>query len=115
MSAIIQLGSVIALIWYFRNDIFKFRSKYSKKLFYYLFHERLMRSIFISMIPIILLGGTIKLFVPYFFDKFLRSNLSIALVSFLMAIFMLIADGSNKGSINSVSYTHLTLPTTLVV
>ena len=59
-----------------------------------------MRSIFIGTLPIILLGGTIKLFVPYFFDEILRSNLSIALVSFLMAILMYIADRSKKGSIN---------------
>ena len=54
----------------------------------------------IGTIPIILLGVTIKLFVPYFFDKVLRSNLSIALVSFLMAIYMYLADSSKKGSIN---------------
>jgi len=54
----------------------------------------------IGTIPIILLGGTIKLFFPNFFDNILRSNLSIALVSFLMAIFMYFADISKKGSIN---------------
>ena len=48
-------------------------------------------------IPIILLGGIIKLFFSYFFDEILRSNLSIALVSILMAFFMLIADRAKKG------------------
>ena len=100
MSAIIQLGSVLALLWYFRGDILKLRSSSSKKSFDYLLHESLIRSIFISTIPIILLGGTIKLFVPYFFYNIFRSNLSIALVSFLMAIFMLIAETTKKGSIN---------------
>ena len=100
VSAIIQIGSVMALFWYFRNDIFKLRSQPSKNIFKYLLHERLLRSILIGTIPIILLGGTIKLFVPYFFDKVLRSNLSIALISFLMAIFMYIADSSKKGFIN---------------
>ena len=104
LSAIIQLGSVFAVIWYFRNDIFKIRSQSKKKLFVYLLHQRLLRSILIGTIPIILLGGTIKLFVPYFFDKILRSNLSIALVSFLMAIFMYIADSSRKGSINLLNH-----------
>ena len=106
ISAIIQLGSVLALVWYFRNDIFKLRSQTSKKLFNYLFHERLIKSIFISTIPIILLGGTIKLFLPYFFYEILRSNLSIALVSFLMAIFMFIAESSKKGSINIKNHNY---------
>jgi len=99
LSAIIQLGSVLALVWYFRNDIFKLRIQSSKKIFDYLLNERLLRSIFIGTIPIVFLGGTIKLFVPNFFDNFLRSNLSIALVSFIMAIFMYVAD-TKKGTIN---------------
>ena len=99
LSAIIQLGSVLALIWYFRRDIFNLRRKYSKKFFEYLLNESLFSSILIGTIPIILFGGTIKLFVPDFFDNVLRSNLSIALVSILMAIFMYIADRSKKSSI----------------
>jgi len=100
LSAIIQLGSVFALAWYFKNDIFKLRTQLSKKNFYYLIDQKLFWSILIGTIPIILFGGTIKLFFTYFFDKFLRSNLSIALVSFLMAFLMYIADRSKKGSIN---------------
>ena len=100
LSAIIQFGSVLALFWYFRNDIFKLRSQSSKKLFDYLLHEKLLRSVFISMIPIILLGGTLKLFIPFSFYEIFHSNLSIALVSFIMAIFMYIADSSKKGSEN---------------
>ena len=100
LSAIIQLGSVLALFWYFRNEVFKFRAKRLKKSFNYLLHGKIFKSILIATIPIIILGGSIKLFIPYFFDKFLRSNFSIALVSFIMAIFMYIADSSKKGSIN---------------
>ncbi len=107
LSAIIQLGSVFALFWYFRKDIFKLRSGNSKNFINYLLHERLLKSIFIGTVPIILLGAIIKLFAPYFFDKFLRSNLSIALVSFLMAIFMFIADSSKKGSINLKNHHYL--------
>ena len=92
LSAIIQLGSVMAIVWYFKKDIFKLNSQSSRNYLNALLHERLLRSILIATIPIILLGGTIKLFVPYFFDNILRSNLSIALISFLMAIFMYFAD-----------------------
>ena len=99
-SAILQLGSVLALVWYFKNDFLKFRIQASKNKFYYLLHESLLRSILIGSIPIIFVGVIIKLYVPYFFDEILRSNLSIALISFLMAIFMYAADSSKKGSKN---------------
>ena len=100
LSAFIQIGSVLALFWYFKNDILNLKSQYKKKFFEKLFNESLSRSILIGTIPIILFGGAIKLFLPHFFDNFLRSNLSIAIVSLLMAFFMYIADSSNKGSIN---------------
>ena len=107
LSAIIQLGSVLALFWYFRNDIFKFRNYSPKINCGYIFHTRLSRSILIGTIPIILLGLSIKLFTPNFFDKILRSNLSIALVSFLMAIFMYIADNSKNSSVNLKNHNFL--------
>ena len=107
VSAIIQLGSVFSLLWYFRNDFFKLKSQSSKKIINYLLNERLLRSIMVGTIPIILLGGTIKLFIPDLFDNIFRSNLSIALVSFLMAIFMYIGDTSKKGSINLKNHNYL--------
>ena len=85
LSATIQLGSVLAIVWYFRNDIFNFRNQSSKKFFEYLLQEKLLKSILIATIPIVLLGGSIKIFIPSFFENVLRSNLSIALVSLLMA------------------------------
>ena len=100
LSAFIQLGSVFAIVWYFRNDIFQLKSQSLKNTFENLIKQKLLKSILVGTVPIILFGWTIKLFIPYFFDKFLRSNLSIALVSFIMAIFMYIADSSKKGSIN---------------
>jgi undecaprenyl-diphosphatase len=106
LSAIIQLGSVFALVWYFRNDILKLRSQASNKFVHYLLNAWLFRSILIGTIPIILLGGTIKLFFPNFFVNILRSNLSIALVSIVMAIFMYIADSSKKGFINLKNHNY---------
>jgi len=104
LSAIIQLGSILALIYYFKNDFIKLIRHFSEKNFDYLKHKRLLCSILVATIPIFLLGGTIKLFVPYFFDIFLRSNLSIALVSLLMAIFMHIADRSKRGFLNLINH-----------
>ena len=74
LSAIIQFGSVLALIWYFRNDIFKLRSQTSKNIFNFILHEKLFRSVLIGTIPIVFLGGTIKLFTPYFFDRILLKS-----------------------------------------
>ncbi len=106
LSAIIQFGSVLAIAWYFRKDIFNFRSQSSKKFLEYLLHERLLRSILVGTIPIVLLGGSIKIFIPSFFENVLRSNLSIALVSFLMAFFMYLADSSKRGSINIKNHNY---------
>jgi len=105
LSAIIQLGSVFALAWYFKENIFKLKNQLSKKNFY-LINKKLIWSILIATIPIILFGGSVKLFFINFFDKFFRSNLSIALVSFLMAFFMFLADRSKKGSINLKNHNY---------
>ena len=107
LSAIIQFGSVMAVIWHFRNDFFTLRIQSSKKFLDYLLHERFLRSVLLGTIPIILLGGAVKLFIPYFFDRILRSNLSIALISFLMAFYMYLADCSKKGSITLKSHNYL--------
>ena len=106
LSAIFQLGSVFALAWYFKSDIFKLRSQLTNKNFYYLKNKKLLWSILIATIPIIFFGVTIKLFLNNFLDEFLRSNLSIAIISFLMAIFMFLADRSKKGSINLKNYNY---------
>ena len=106
LSAIIQFGSVLALIWYFKNDIFKFKIQSSKRIFNYLINKRLFKSILIGTIPIILLGGIIKLFFPYFFDNILRSNLSIALVSLFMAFIMYLADCSKKNKLNLKNHNY---------
>ena len=43
LSAIIQFGSVLALIWYFRNDIFNSRRQYSNKFFEYLLQKKFQK------------------------------------------------------------------------
>ncbi len=106
LSAIIQLGSVFAIAWYFKDDIFKLKIKLSKNTFFYLINKKLIWSSLIATIPIMLFGGSVKLFFTQFFDKFLRSNLSIALVSFLMAFFMYLADRSKKGTINLKNHNY---------
>ena len=100
LSAIIQIGSVFAIFWYFRKTIFNFENTNSGKLRYSFLSNKLYKSIFIGTIPIVFFGGIIKIFVPGFSDSFLRSNLSIALVSILMSLIMLFADISTNKLIN---------------
>ena len=106
LSAIIQIGSVFALFWYFKNDIFTSKNRISKNKFNSLIYKKLFKSIFVGTIPIIFFGGFIKLFIPYFFDKALRSNLSIAIISILMAFFMYLADNSHPKFINIKNHNY---------
>ena len=89
LSATIQLGSVFAIAWYFRNDFFNFRSQSSKKFLEFLLHEKLLRSILVGTIPIILLGGSIKIFIPsFFYNAFQSSNLFLVFVLTLFPVVM---------------------------
>jgi len=104
LSAVIQLGSILAVICYFKNDFLKIYVR--KKYIDYLFNKKLIRSIFIGTIPIVLFGGGLKLFSPIFFEKILRSNLTIAIVSFVMAFYMYVADSSKKNYINIKNHNY---------
>ncbi len=107
LSAIIQLGSVFSIFWYFRNDIFRFNISSSKNNLDSFLFKKLSKSIFIATIPIILIGGFIKIFIPYFLDSNLRSNFSIAIISLLMAFFMYLADNSRNKFINLGNHSYL--------
>ena len=96
ISAIIQIGSVIALFWYFRREIFysNFFKTISNNDYYSRY--KLFSSIFIGTIPIVFFGGFIKLFIPFFFNTYFRSNISIGIMSLLMAFLMYFADNSKN-------------------
>ncbi len=94
VSAIIQLGSVFAIIWFFRRDILKGGNLYFKNKLNIL--RKFFISIFIGTMPILLLGGFVKFFIHNFFNTVLRSNFSISIMSILMAIFMYFADISKS-------------------
>ena len=94
-SAIMQIGSVLAICWYFRVDLLKLNTR-KQKLSNKFLKNKLTKSIFIGTVPFIFLGGLIKFFLPHFFETTLRSNLSIAIISLVMALFMYIADISRN-------------------
>ena len=100
LSAIIQIGSIFAIFWYFRKTYFTFKITNSRNIFHSFISNKLYKSIFLGTIPIVFIGGIIKLFLPGFSNSFFRSNLSIALVSILMSAIMLFADMSTNKLIN---------------
>ena len=105
-SAILQIGSVFAIFWYFRKNIINLKKRNESKIFNSFSFKKLNKSIFISTIPIVCLGGFIKIFVPGFSDSFLRSNFSIAFVSILMSLIMLFADISPNKFINIKNHNY---------
>ena len=100
LSGIIQIGSIFAIIWYFKKIIFNLYDTNSSNTNRFYFSNKLSKSVIIGTIPIILFGGIIKLFLPEFSDTFLRSNFSIALLSILMSLIMFYADNSTNKFIN---------------
>ena len=109
ISAIIQIGSVGAILWYFKKTIFKTKNFNSNFHYKKLLSNKLLRSLVLGTIPIIFIGGIIKLYFTGFSDSFLRSNFSIAIVSILMAFFMLLADNINRKSININNHNYLNI------
>ena len=99
LSAILQLGSVFAILYYFRKDIFLYIKSTNADITKRFHRIKLINSILVGSISILLFGAIIKLFIPDFSGSILRSNLSIAIVSVLMALVMLISDKSRGNRI----------------
>tara|TARA_Y100001968_G_scaffold316668_1_gene344797 strand:+ start:351 stop:1190 length:840 start_codon:yes stop_codon:yes gene_type:complete len=100
-SAAIQLGSVMAIIYYFRKQISLIL--YS---FFTIFHHRnvfkdnntkLATYIFIASIPICIFGVLIKIYSPNFSDSNFRGFYFIAITSILMAVLLALAEVFGKG------------------
>jgi undecaprenyl-diphosphatase len=94
-SAIIQLGSIAAVLWYFWSDLAQITtgmfkavrtSNYQSQDFW------LAVGIAIGTIPIVILGLGIKIFIPDFDNSPVRSMLSIAIVSIVMALLLALAE-----------------------
>ena len=107
LSAIIQIGSILAIIYYFKKDIFYLLNKNSNKKYKLLFSSKLLKSIFIGTIPIICIGAIIKFFLPQFSNSFLRSSLSIGVISIVMSFIMFIADRVHNQSIKLSNHKYI--------
>ena len=107
LSAIIQIGSVFAVIWCFKENIFTSDNSKSSKNYNFFVTKKIYKSILIGTIPIAFFGVIIKILVPEFSDSFLRSNFFIATVSLLMSFIMLYADNSNNNFINMKNHKYI--------
>lgn len=98
-TAVIQLGSIVAVIWYFWQDIKDVTwgmlqamqtKKYDSNEF------KMGVGIIIGTIPICIAGIAIKIFIPDFDNSPLRSLVAIAVASIVMSILLAIAEKWGK-------------------
>ena len=98
-TAIIQLGSIVAVLWYFWKDLTSItfgavdavvRRDYESQEF------KMALGIALGTIPIVFLGLLIKILVPDFDKSPLRSLASIAIASIVMSLLLAIAEKVGK-------------------
>ena len=95
-SASIQLGSAVAIIYYFRNQISliinSFFSSLNPSKGFKDENSRLFLYIFVASIPILVFGLLIKLYWPNYSDSNLRGLFSIAITSIVMALLLALSE-----------------------
>ena len=108
LTASLQLGSILAILFYFKKDLKSiyrgFKSILRHRNVNYDFESRLTSSIFIGTIPILIIGFFIKFFWQDYESSPLRSITSIGLVSIFMSIILALAElkGARKKTLNSL-------------
>jgi len=108
VTAVIQLGSILAVIGFFRHDLRQVLMGVSAGLRERQWHNpeaKLGLAIALGTIPIVVAGLGIKLFVPDFDQSPLRSLPSIAVVSIVMALLLALAEriGSRRRLLQQVT------------
>jgi undecaprenyl-diphosphatase len=94
-TAVIQLGSIAAVLWYFWQDLSQLIRGSIQAIASRNFQAqefRMSLGILLGTVPIVLVGIAIKLFVENFDQSPLRSLTSIAIVSIVMAILLALAE-----------------------
>jgi undecaprenyl-diphosphatase len=95
VTAVIQLGSIVAVIAFFRRDLREVAAGVARAVRGGQWRDpsaRLGLSIAIGTVPIVLAGLAIKAFVPNFDQSPLRSLPSIGAVSIVMALLLALAE-----------------------
>ena len=105
LSAIIQIASVLAILFYFRKD---FKSLNSIGLENnYLNKNKILISIFIGSTSIIFVGGSIKFLIPYFYETYLRSNFLIGIISIITALLMYLTQFTKNKNISIENHSFI--------
>ena len=94
-TAIIQLGSIAAVLWYFWSDLSQITKGMLKAISTSDYNSQdfwLAVGIAIGTIPIVIFGLGIKIFVPDFDNSPLRSMPSIAIASIVMGLLLGLAE-----------------------
>lgn len=109
-TAVIQLGSIAAVLWYFWRDLTQItqgsikaiaRSNYDSNEF------RIGLGIILGTIPIVIFGLLIKILIPDFDNSPLRSLAAIALASIVMSLLLALAERMGQ---RKRDFDNLTIP-----
>ena len=95
LTAVLQLGSVAAVLSYFREDLLSLIRGTKRAIAEKDYHNRDFRitlGILLGTVPILIIGVFIKVFVPDYDNSPLRSVTSIAIASIVMAILLAAAE-----------------------
>ncbi|MBE9200235.1 MULTISPECIES: undecaprenyl-diphosphate phosphatase [unclassified Nodularia (in: cyanobacteria)] len=108
-TAIIQLGSIVAVLWYFWGDmtqIIKGATKAIALKNYASLDFQLFMGIILGTIPILVFGLLIKRFIPDYDNSPLRSLTAIAIASIFMSLLLGLAEKLGK---RQRDFQHLTM------
>jgi len=114
-SASIQLGSAVAIIYYFRNQISSiidsFFLIFNHRKVFIDDNTRLATYIFVASIPICIFGFLIKLYWPNYSDSNFRGLFSIAITSIFMGLLLAFAEiyGKRKKLFNDINLKDIIL------
>ena len=107
-TAVIQLGSIAAVLAYFRQDLLEVAQGVARAFRHGQWRDpsaRLGVAIVLGTVPIVLAGLALKHFVPDYEHSSLRSLTSIAIVSIVMALLLAAAEwiGSRRRRLQQVT------------
>ncbi len=108
-TAIIQLGSIAAVLWYFWGDLTRILKGATKAIALKDYHDhdlRLFLGIILGTLPIIFFGLLIKIFIPDFDNSPIRSIGAIAVASIVMSLLLGLAEKLGQ---RQRDFEHLTM------
>ncbi|MBW4614517.1 MAG: undecaprenyl-diphosphate phosphatase [Desmonostoc vinosum HA7617-LM4] len=107
-TAVIQLGSIVAVLWYFWGDLTRLLQGTTRAIAHKDYNDynfRLFLGIILGTLPIVFFGILIKKFIPDFDNSPIRSLGAIATASIVMSILLGFAEKLGKRQRN---FEHLT-------